>query len=51
MKIFLDADGCPVVGIAVKLAKEAEVDCIIVCDTSHVFGKASNPYQQGWNDV
>ena len=39
MKVFIDADGCPVVDIAVRLAKEAEVECIIICDTSHVFEK------------
>ena len=39
MTIFIDADGCPVVDIAVRLAKQAKVDCVIVCDTSHVFEK------------
>ena len=40
MTIFIDADGCPVVDITVKLAKQAGVDCVIICDTSHVFDKA-----------
>ena len=39
MKVFIDADGCPVVDITVRLAKRANVDCIIICDTSHVFEK------------
>ena len=39
MKILIDADGCPVVDIAVRLAKENGVDCYILCDTSHVFEK------------
>ena len=39
MRVFIDADGCPVVDIAIKLANEADVDCIIICDTSHVFEK------------
>ena len=39
MKIFIDADGCPVVDIAVRLAIEAEVDCIIICDSSHAIEK------------
>jgi len=39
MTVFIDADGCPVVDITVKLSKQAGVDCIIVCDTSHVFEK------------
>ena len=39
MKILIDADGCPVVDIAVKLAKKHRIDCLILCDTSHVFEK------------
>ena len=37
MKILIDADGCPVVNIAVKIAKERNIECIILCDTSHIF--------------
>ncbi|NLB80773.1 MAG: YaiI/YqxD family protein [Clostridiaceae bacterium] len=40
MKILIDADGCPVVDITVKIAKEHNIDCIILCDTSHVFEKS-----------
>jgi uncharacterized protein YaiI (UPF0178 family) len=39
MRILIDADGCPVVDIAVRLAKKHHVECIILCDTSHVFNK------------
>jgi len=39
MSIFIDADGCPVVDITVKLSKQAGVECIIICDTAHVFEK------------
>ena len=39
MKIFIDADGCPVVDITIRLANQANVPCIIICDTSHVFEK------------
>lgn len=39
MKILIDADGCPVVNIAVQMAKENCIDCFILCDTSHVFEK------------
>lgn len=35
MKIFIDADGCPVVNETVKLCREYERECIIICDTSH----------------
>ncbi|MEG1835869.1 MAG: YaiI/YqxD family protein [Oscillospiraceae bacterium] len=37
MKILVDADGCPVVGIAVDVAKKYNIECVLVCDTSHVF--------------
>jgi len=39
MTVFIDADGCPVVDIAVRLSNQASVDCIIICDTAHVFEK------------
>lgn len=37
MKIYIDADGCPVVDITVKLAKEYGIACVILCDTAHEF--------------
>lgn len=37
MKILIDADGCPVVGIAVEIANKNNIECVLVCDTSHVF--------------
>jgi len=37
MKILIDADGCPVVDIAIKAAKKHKIECIILCDTSHEF--------------
>jgi len=39
MTVLIDADGCPVVDITVKLAAEAGADCVIICDTAHVFEK------------
>ncbi len=35
MKILIDADACPVTDIAIKIAKEFSIECILVCDTSH----------------
>ena len=35
MKILIDADACPVVDITVRLAKEYNIECVIVCDTAH----------------
>ena len=37
MKLLIDADGCPVVDIALNLAKNYGIECIIFCDTSHEF--------------
>lgn len=39
MKIFIDADGCPVVDITVRIAKAKSVGCFIICDTAHEFKK------------
>lgn len=40
MKILIDADGCPVVDITIRLAEKHHTDCLILCDTSHVFERA-----------
>ena len=39
MRILIDADGCPVVDLTVKSAKQFNTECIILCDTSHFFEK------------
>lgn len=39
MRILIDADGCPVVDAAVSIARERRMECVILCDTSHVFEK------------
>ena len=36
MKIFVDADACPVVRIEEKIAKKYEIPCTLLCDTNHV---------------
>ncbi|MBQ3499543.1 MAG: YaiI/YqxD family protein [Clostridia bacterium] len=36
MKIIIDADACPVTDITVKLAKENSVECVLICDTTHI---------------
>lgn len=38
-KILIDADGCPVIDIAVSIARKYQWECIILCDTSHYFNK------------
>ena len=40
MTIPIDADGCPVVDLTVKIAPEHKIGYVILCDTSHVFEKA-----------
>ncbi|NLZ51740.1 MAG: YaiI/YqxD family protein [Thermoanaerobacteraceae bacterium] len=40
MKILVDADGCPVVDIAIKIAKAYDLEIVIVKNISHEF----------WND-
>ena len=37
VKILIDADGCPVVDIALRLGAEFRLPCLILCDTSHDF--------------
>lgn len=37
MTILIDADGCPVVDNAIQIAKQYGIDCVILCDTSHVY--------------
>ncbi len=36
MKIIVDADACPVTRLANNIAKQYSLECIVVCDTSHV---------------
>jgi hypothetical protein len=39
MTVYIDADGCPVVDITVRVSNQAGIECVILCDTSHVFEK------------
>ncbi len=37
VRLLIDADACPVVDIALKIAKENDVsECILLCDTAHL---------------
>lgn len=40
MRILIDADGCPVVEEAIRAAKEFQIECVLLCDTSHRFERA-----------
>lgn len=35
MKIYIDADGCPVVKSTIDIARKHNIKCIIICDTAH----------------
>jgi len=37
MELFIDADGCPVIDICIRLARQYAVPCTIFCDTAHHF--------------
>ncbi len=39
MELFIDADGCPVVEIALRLAKQYGTACTLLCDTAHVLDR------------
>lgn len=36
VRIYVDADACPVVGIVEKLARKYEIPVTLLCDTNHV---------------
>ena len=36
MKIYIDADACPVTGIAERVAKEHAISVVLLCDTNHL---------------
>ena len=35
MEIYIDADGCPVTDLTIRLAKQYGVPCTVFCDTAH----------------
>lgn len=37
MQILIDADGCPVVDLTLKLAHQKGVEVLLICDTAHSF--------------
>lgn len=40
MKIYIDADGCPVVDETLEIAREYGVFCVIICDTAHSISRS-----------
>ena len=37
MRVLIDADGCPVVDLAIRCARDQGVEALILCDAAHVF--------------
>ena len=37
MNVLIDADGCPVTDIAIRLCRQYSVPCLLLCDTAHEF--------------
>lgn len=37
MQVYVDADGCPVVDITLRLCKQFHIPCALICDTAHQF--------------
>lgn len=35
MKVYIDADACPVTDIAITLCAAKAIPCVLVCDTAH----------------
>lgn len=35
MQVLIDADGCPVVDMTVRICKLQNIPCLILCDTAH----------------
>ena len=35
MRVLMDGDGCPVVGIAAEECKKRGIECLVFCDTAH----------------
>lgn len=45
MKVLIDADACPVVDIAVRLCRDYDTECILLCDTAHeIHGDGSQTF-------
>lgn len=40
MRVLIDADACPVTGIAEKLAQKHGIPCVLLCDTNHILQSA-----------
>lgn len=41
IKILIDADGCPVTKLTLRIAEEHHIPCVIFCDTAHEFASGT----------
>ena len=39
MEVLIDADGCPVVDIALGLCRKFKIPCTLLCDTAHTIAR------------
>ena len=54
MRVLIDADGCPVVDIAVTICRKTATQCMILCDTAHCIeyeGVQTLVFDQGADSV
>ena len=54
MHVLIDADGCPVVDIAIRVCMELRIPCTLLCDTAHEFhrdGAATLVFDKGADSV
>lgn len=35
--VLIDADGCPVVDTSIRICRQHQIPCLILCDTAHEF--------------
>ena len=54
MRVLIDADGCPLVDIAVSICRQTATECLILCDTAHCIeyeGVKTLVFDQGADSV
>lgn len=54
MRILIDGDGCPVVDRTIRISAEYGIECLILCDTAHVYekeGAATLTFSKGADSV
>ena len=39
MNVLIDADACPVTDIAVRLCRQRNIPCLLLCDTAHIMSR------------